>query len=101
MLVNEAEMPDSQSSARILNQRICRMSWDRGDHGHDEFNAVLPAVNDRAAGNEDPKRSEAEYFMTLERVQRVEPPIPAARINKLTGTNCRFLGTMFSLDADG
>ena len=61
------------------------MSWDRGDHGHDESTAVLPAVNDRAAGSEDPKRSDTEYFMTLERVQRVERPLSAARIKELTG----------------
>lgn len=49
----------------------------------------------------DPKHKDEEYFRRLERFQRIEPPIPAAKIKEVTGTNHRFLGTMFSLDAEG
>lgn len=38
--------------------------------------------------------------MILERFQRVDPPVSAAKIKEITGTNYRFLGTMFSIDAD-
>ena len=55
---------------------------------------------EKAAYHGDPKHMDEEYFRTLERFQRVDPPVPAAKIKEITGTNHRFLGTMFSLDAD-
>jgi len=55
---------------------------------------------EKAARHGDPKHKDEEYFRTLERFQRVDPPVPAAKIKEVTGTNHRFLGTMFSLDAD-
>ena len=55
---------------------------------------------EKAAYHGDPKHMEEEYFMALERFQRADPPVPAAKIKEVTGTNYRFLGTMFSLDAD-
>ncbi len=55
---------------------------------------------EKAAYHGDSKHNDEEYFMTLERFQLVKPPVPAAKIKEVTGTNHRFLGTMFSLDAD-
>jgi hypothetical protein len=55
---------------------------------------------EKAPRHGDPKHKDEEYFMALERFQRVDPPVPAAKIKEVTGTNYRFLGTMFSLDAD-
>lgn len=56
---------------------------------------------EKAAYHGDPKHADEEYFMTLDRFQRVDPPVPAAKIKEVTGTNHRFLGTMFSVDAEG
>ncbi|MDR4477250.1 MAG: hypothetical protein R3B11_14770 [Nitrospira sp.] len=56
---------------------------------------------EKTAYHGDPKHKDEEYFRTLERFQRIDPPIPAAKIKEVTGTNHRFLGTMFSLDAEG
>jgi len=55
---------------------------------------------EKAAYHGDPKHKDEEYFRTLERYQGVDPPVPAAKIKELTGINHRFLGTMFSLDAE-
>lgn len=55
---------------------------------------------EKAAYHGDPKHKDEEYFRNLERFQRVDPPVPAAKIKEVTRTNHRFLGTMFSLDAD-
>ncbi|MDG9670634.1 hypothetical protein ONV78_23045 [Hahella sp. CR1] len=41
-----------------------------------------------------------EYFMMLNRFQRVFPPLSASEIKEITGTNHRFMGTMFGLDAE-
>jgi hypothetical protein len=48
----------------------------------------------------DPNQHEEEYSMSLERFQLVVPPVSAAKIKEIAGTNYRFLGTMFSIDAD-
>ena len=56
---------------------------------------------EKAAYHGDPKHKDEEYFRTLERFQRINPPVPAAKIKEVSGTNHRFLGTMFSLDAKG
>lgn len=54
----------------------------------------------KAAYHGDAKHNEEEYSMILERFQRVDPPVSAAKIKEITRTNYRFLGTMFSIDAD-
>jgi hypothetical protein len=41
-----------------------------------------------------------EYFMKLLQFQSVSPPLTAAEIKSITGTNYRFMSTMFGLDAD-
>jgi hypothetical protein len=56
---------------------------------------------EKAAYHGDPNHADEEYFMTLDRFQRVDPPVPAAQIKEVTGTNHVFLGTMFSIDAEG
>jgi hypothetical protein len=55
---------------------------------------------EKASYHGDPKHKDEEYFRTLEPFQRVDPPVSAAKIKEVTGTNYRFLGTMFALDAD-
>jgi len=55
---------------------------------------------ERADYHGDRKHKDEEYFMKLEHFKTVEPPIPAAKIKEITGNNYRFLGTMFSVDAD-
>jgi hypothetical protein len=54
----------------------------------------------KAAYHGDTKHNEEEYSMILERFQRVDPPVSAAKIKEITRTNYRFLGTMFSIDAE-
>jgi hypothetical protein len=54
----------------------------------------------KAAYQGDPKHAEEEYFMALDRFQRIDPPVPAAKIKEVTGANYVFRGTMFSMDAD-
>jgi hypothetical protein len=48
----------------------------------------------------DPNQRDEEYSMSLERFQLVDPPVSAAKIKEIAGANYRFLGTMFSIDAD-
>jgi len=48
----------------------------------------------------DPNQHDEEYYMTLERFRLFGPPVSAAKIKEIAGTNYRFLGTMFSIDAD-
>jgi len=55
---------------------------------------------EKAAYHGDPKHAEEEYFMSLTKFQLVVPPVPAARIKEVTGTNYSFRGTMFSIDSD-
>ena len=55
---------------------------------------------ERAPYHGDLKHADEEYFMALDRFQRVNPPIPAAAIKEVTGTNYVFRGTMFSIDAE-
>lgn len=47
-----------------------------------------------------PKCADEEYFTKLLNFQRVSPPLKAADIKAITGTNHVFMQTMFSLDAD-
>lgn len=47
-----------------------------------------------------PEHPEEEYSMKLLQFQLVSPPITAAEIKKITGTNHRFMSTIFGLDAD-
>lgn len=54
----------------------------------------------KAAYHGNPEHAEEEYFMRLQRFQRVSPPITAAEIKKLSGVNHVFMGTMFGLDAE-
>jgi hypothetical protein len=46
----------------------------------------------------DPQHHDEEYSMSLDRFQRVEPPLPAALIKEVTGANYVFRGTMFAMD---
>ncbi|GGI19152.1 hypothetical protein [Oxalicibacterium faecigallinarum] len=48
----------------------------------------------------DPKHKDEEYFMMLNRFERVSPPLTAAEIKSITGINHRFMSTMFGLDAE-
>lgn len=48
----------------------------------------------------DTKHLDEEYFMKLQRFQRVSPPLTAADLKKITGINHVFMSTMFGLDAD-
>jgi len=41
-----------------------------------------------------------EYCMKLQRFQKVNPPLTAAEIKKISGVNYVFMGTMFGLDAE-
>jgi len=54
----------------------------------------------RAAYHGAPEHADEEYFMKLQRFQRVSPPLTAAEIKKLTGVNHVFMGTMFGLAAE-
>ncbi len=42
-----------------------------------------------------------EYHMKLLKFQRVNPPMTAAEVKRVTGVNYVFMQTMFGLDADG
>lgn len=55
---------------------------------------------ERVAYHGEAKHADEEYFMKLDRFQRVTPPVSAATIKRVTGTNHRFLGTMFGLDPE-
>ena len=46
------------------------------------------------------EHADEEYFMNLQRFQRVSPPLTAAEIKTITGINYVFMSTMFGLDAD-
>ena len=46
---------------------------------------------EKCAYHGDPKHNDEEYFRTLERFQRVDPAVPAAKIKEVTGTNLAFL----------
>ena len=46
------------------------------------------------------EHADEEYFMKLQRFQRVSPPLSAAEIKTITGINYVFMSTMFGLDAD-
>lgn len=48
----------------------------------------------------DQKLTDEEHFMVLDRFQNVNPPLPASKIKKITGTNYVFRGTMFSIDEE-
>jgi hypothetical protein len=54
----------------------------------------------RAAYHGNPEHTDEEYFMKLQRFQRVSTPLTAAEIKKLTGVNHVFMSTMFGLDAE-
>ncbi|MFZ5635902.1 MAG: hypothetical protein ACOY82_04880 [Pseudomonadota bacterium] len=47
-----------------------------------------------------PDHADEEYFMKLNRFQRVSPPLSAAEIKRITGISHVFMSTMFGLDAD-
>lgn len=49
----------------------------------------------------DPAHADEEYFMKLQRFQKVDPPVSAAEIKQITAVNYVFMQTMFGLDADG
>jgi len=55
---------------------------------------------EKAPYHGDPRHKDEEYFTRLGRFQLVEPPVPAAEIKEVTGTNYSFRGTMFSIDAE-
>ena len=46
------------------------------------------------------EHADAEYFMKLQRFQKVAPPLSAAEIKTITGINYVFMNTMFGLDAE-
>ena len=46
------------------------------------------------------EHTDEEYFMKLQRFERVSPPLSAAKIKTITGIDYVFMGTMFGLDAD-
>lgn len=54
----------------------------------------------KAAYHGNPEHADEEYFMKLQRFQRVSPPLTAAEIKRLTGINYVFMSTMFGLDAE-
>ncbi len=47
-----------------------------------------------------PEDADEEYAMKLNRFQRVNPPMSAAEIKQVTGTNYVFMSTMFGMDAE-
>ena len=47
-----------------------------------------------------PKCADEEHFMTLEAFQRIDPPLPASEIKKITKTNYVFKSTLFSIDEE-
>ncbi|MGH8069141.1 MAG: hypothetical protein ACRERE_28685 [Candidatus Entotheonellia bacterium] len=55
----------------------------------------------KAPYHEQDEHVDEEYFMKLQRFQRVSPPLTAAEIKTITGINHVFMSTMFGLDADG
>ena len=48
----------------------------------------------------DPKHKDQEHFRTLHPFQRIDPPLSAAEIKKITATKYSFRGTMFSIDEE-
>jgi hypothetical protein len=54
----------------------------------------------KAAYHGNTEQAGEEYFMKLQRFQRVAPPLTAAEIKELTGVNYVFRSTMFGLDAE-
>jgi len=55
---------------------------------------------ERAPYHGDPAQADEEYFMRLQQFHRLEAPVTAAKVKELTGTNYRFMGTMFGIDRD-
>lgn len=47
-----------------------------------------------------PEHTDEEYFVSLQRFQRISPPLTAAEIKRITGVNYVFMSTMFGLDTD-
>ncbi|MFZ3076977.1 MAG: hypothetical protein WA139_00815 [Candidatus Aenigmatarchaeota archaeon] len=41
-----------------------------------------------------------EYFMKLDKFNKLENPIPASDVKKITGINYRFMSTMFAIDKE-
>jgi hypothetical protein len=54
----------------------------------------------KAAYHGDAKDTDEEYFMKLQRFQRVEPPLTARDIKRVAGREIVFMQTMFGLDAE-
>jgi hypothetical protein len=54
----------------------------------------------KAAYHGNTEQADEEYFMKLQRFQRVAPPLAAVEIKELTGVNYVFRSTMFGLDAE-
>ena len=48
----------------------------------------------------DLKYPDEEYYMTLNRFRRVDPPLTASEIKTISGRNYSFRGTMFSIDEE-
>ena len=46
------------------------------------------------------KHRDEEYCMKLDKFEKLEQPLPAAEIKKITGVNYRFRRTMFAVDKD-
>lgn len=49
----------------------------------------------------DPNYPDEEYFVRLNKFERVSPPLTASEIKGITGINHVFMSTMFGLDAEG
>lgn len=54
----------------------------------------------KASYHGDASHPDEEYSMKLHRFQRVSPPLGAAELKKITGTNYVFMSTMFGLAAE-
>lgn len=54
----------------------------------------------KAPYHDDLKYPDEEYFKTLNKFQRIDPPLTAGEIKKITGINYVFMSTMFGLDAE-
>lgn len=55
----------------------------------------------KAAYHGKSEHKDEEYFVMLNRFERVSPRLTAAEIKSITGINHRFMSTMFGLDAEG
>lgn len=54
----------------------------------------------KADYHSNPEHPEEEYYRKLNNFRTIDPPLTAAEIKKITGTNYVFMSTLFGLDED-